>query len=103
MRRSAPARWLAVVPVKPLPVAKTRLRGAVPETAHPDLVLAMAQDTVAAALAGPGVAGVLVVGDAPTVREALAALGAECVPDSPNAGLNAALTYGSEQVNANQA
>ena len=40
--------WVAVVPVKPLGAAKTRLRGAVPEPSHAGLVLAMARDTVAA-------------------------------------------------------
>jgi 2-phospho-L-lactate guanylyltransferase len=97
MRRlgpTAPAGWLVVVPVKPLSAAKTRLRGAVPDAAHPDLVLAMAQDTVAAALACAAVDRVLVVCDDPTVWLALAALGAHRVPDEPNAGLNAALNHG---------
>src|SRR6266545_7116206 len=94
MRRSAPARWLAVVPIKPLTAAKTRLRGAVPDAVHAELVLAMAQDTVAAALACDAVTVVRVVCDDPAVREALAALGAECVPDRPGAGLNAAVAFG---------
>src|SRR5690349_18907307 len=87
-------RWTIVVPIKPLPVAKTRLRGAVPDLAHPDLVLAMAQDTVVAALACPAVAKVLVVGDDPRVAAAMAELGADCVPDAPADGLNAAIRYG---------
>jgi 2-phospho-L-lactate/phosphoenolpyruvate guanylyltransferase len=94
MRHSAPIRWLAVVPIKPLSAAKTRLRGAVPDRVHPDLVLAMAQDTVAAALACEAVARVLVVCDDPAVREALAPLGADCVPDRPAKGLNAAVVFG---------
>jgi 2-phospho-L-lactate guanylyltransferase len=94
MRRGAPVRWLAVVPIKPLPAAKTRLRGAVPDAVHPDLVLAMAQDTVAAALACPAIGQVRVVCDDPAVREALTRLGAQCVPDLPGAGLNAAVTFG---------
>jgi 2-phospho-L-lactate guanylyltransferase len=85
--------WLAVMPIKPLPSAKTRLRGAVPGAGHPELVLAMAQDTVAAALASEGVGRVVVVCDDPTVRTALETLGAECIPDLPAAGLNAALAY----------
>jgi 2-phospho-L-lactate guanylyltransferase len=87
------SRWLAVMPIKPLPSAKTRLRGAVPGVDHLELVLAMAQDTVAAALASDGVERVVVVCDDPTVRTALDALGAHCVPDRPAAGLNAALVY----------
>jgi 2-phospho-L-lactate guanylyltransferase len=91
-----PATWVAVVPVKPLPAAKTRLRGAVPEAVHPDLVLAMARDTVAAALACRVVAGVLVVCDDPLVRDEVIRLGATCLPDAPAAGLNAALAFGAQ-------
>ncbi|MEV4511452.1 2-phospho-L-lactate guanylyltransferase [Dactylosporangium sp. NPDC049525] len=86
--------WVAVVPVKPLSVAKTRLRGAVPQPSHPGLVLAMARDTVAAVLACPAVARVVAVCDDPLVRAALLAAGATCLPDTPADGLNAALTFG---------
>ncbi|WP_238013011.1 2-phospho-L-lactate guanylyltransferase [Dactylosporangium sp. AC04546] len=89
-----PASWVAVVPVKPLRSAKTRLRGAVPAAVHPDLVLAMARDTVAAALACRAVTRVVVVCDDPAVRAELTRLGATCVPDTPAAGLNAALAFG---------
>ncbi|MET7421664.1 2-phospho-L-lactate guanylyltransferase [Dactylosporangium sp. NPDC005555] len=88
------ATWTAVVPVKPLSAAKTRLRGAVPEATHPGLVLAMARDTVAAVLACPAVAAVVAVCDDPLVRAGLVAAGATCLPDTPAAGLNAALTFG---------
>lgn len=91
-----PAAWVAVVPVKPLRAAKTRLRGAVPEAVHPNLVLAMARDTVAAALACRAVAHVVVVCDDPAVCAELTALGARCLPDAPAAGLNAALSYGAQ-------
>ncbi|GAA2334429.1 hypothetical protein GCM10010170_013950 [Dactylosporangium salmoneum] len=91
-----PAAWVAVVPVKPLQAAKTRLRGAVPEDVHPDLVLAMARDTVAAALSCRAVARVVVICDDPAICEELTVLGALCLPDAPAAGLNAALTYGAE-------
>ncbi len=86
--------WVAVVPVKPLGAAKTRLRGAVPQPSHPGLVLAMARDTVAAVLACPAVARVVAVCDDPLVRDALTAAGATWLPDTPAAGLNAALTFG---------
>ena len=86
-------RWLVVIPVKPLAAAKRRLRGAVPDPAHGDLVLAMALDTVAAALS---LADVLVVCDEQTVREATLELGAQAVPDKPQAGLNAALRFGAD-------
>lgn len=88
--------WVAVVPVKPLGVAKTRLRGAVPSPTHPGLVLAMARDTVEAALACPAVARVVAVCDDPLVRAGLTAAGATCLPDTPAAGLNAALTFGAQ-------
>ncbi|GAA4247985.1 hypothetical protein GCM10022255_026120 [Dactylosporangium darangshiense] len=91
-----PAAWVAVVPVKPLRAAKTRLRGAVPEAVHPDLVLAMARDTVAAALACRAVARVVVICDDPAVCAELTTLGALCLPDAPAAGLNAALAYGAQ-------
>nr|BFE62823.1 2-phospho-L-lactate guanylyltransferase [Dactylosporangium thailandense] len=90
------AAWVAVVPVKPLRAAKTRLRGAVPEAVHPDLVLAMARDTVAAALACRAVARVVVICDDPAVCAELTELGAFCLPDAPAAGLNAALAYGAQ-------
>lgn len=86
-------RWLAVLPIKPLPAAKTRLRGVVPDAAHPELVVAMALDTVAAALGSDSITGVLVVCDDRAVREALTELGAQVVPDEPDAGLNAALAF----------
>lgn len=86
--------WLVVVPVKPLPLAKTRLRGVVPDVVHGDLVLAMARDTIAAALACGQVTGLVVVSDDPLIRRAAEELGASGVPDKPDAGLNAAVTFG---------
>jgi len=84
-----------VVPVKRLATAKTRLRGGTPPgVPHARLVLAMAQDTVRAALACPVVAELLVVTDDPEVTAALAGLGARVVPDAPGAGLNPAIGYG---------
>src|SRR5215212_4690136 len=47
--------WTAVIPVKRLSAAKSRLRGAVPDAHHQDLTLAMMRDTAAAVLATPGV------------------------------------------------
>lgn len=86
-----------LVPVKRLAAAKTRLRGAVGAERHEPLVLAMAQDTVAAALAAPGIADVLVVTADPLVSAAVTALGARAVaepgPGSVPGGLNAALRH----------
>ncbi|GGK70025.1 2-phospho-L-lactate guanylyltransferase [Sphaerisporangium melleum] len=98
MRRTEPGgprprqRWTIVVPVKTLIAAKTRLADAAgPHRAA--LAVAIAGDTVAAALACPAVARVVVVTGDPVPAEALAALGALVVPD-PLAGLNAALRAG---------
>jgi 2-phospho-L-lactate guanylyltransferase len=83
-----------VVPVKPLATAKSRLRGAVPDVPHDRLVLAMAKDTLAAALASERISRVIVVTEDPIAGSALAAAGAEWVPDTPRAGLNAAFSHG---------
>ena len=90
--------WTAVIPVKPLDGAKSRLRGAVPDGEHADLALALVRDTVAAVLACPAVRDVLVVTDDPDAARAAAALGARVVPDRPGAGLNAALRFGADAV-----
>jgi 2-phospho-L-lactate/phosphoenolpyruvate guanylyltransferase len=93
------ALWSLVVPLKPLPLAKSRLRefaGAL----LPGLALAFAQDTVAAALACAQVGDVTVVTDDPAAREALCGLGARIVPDVPGRGLNAALAHGAAEVRA---
>lgn len=55
---------------------------------------------MAAALACTAVRDVVVVTDDATAGAALAELGAHIVPDSPAAGLNAALAYGARSVRA---
>jgi 2-phospho-L-lactate guanylyltransferase len=90
--------WTAVIPVKRLGVAKSRLRGAVPDAWHEDLALAMVRDTVTAVLACPEVTELLVVTDDPAAAAAVTALGARAVPDRPGAGLNAAMRYGADVV-----
>jgi 2-phospho-L-lactate guanylyltransferase len=86
--------WTVVVPVKRLAAAKTRLRGAWRDGTRAPLALAFAQDTVAAALRCPAVAGVLVVTNDAAAARALRGLGAGVEPDRPDAGLNAAVTHG---------
>jgi 2-phospho-L-lactate guanylyltransferase len=91
--------WVVVSPVKPLVEAKTRLRETLcglDRPAHDQLVLAMAQDTVRAALACPVVDEVLIVTDDPRVSAALGELGARVAPDAPASGLNAAIEHGAE-------
>ena len=93
-----PAAWTLVVPLKPLALAKSRLAAAAGTAALPGLALAFAQDTVTAALACAAVRGVAVVTDDPRAGRRLGALGARIVPDSPAAGLNAALAHGADAV-----
>ncbi|MFI8105108.1 2-phospho-L-lactate guanylyltransferase [Streptomyces sp. NPDC086023] len=85
--------WTLIVPLKPLSVAKSRLAAAA-GAARSDLALAFALDTVAGALACAAVRDVVVVTDDPVAAGELAGLGARVVPDSPAAGLNAALSHG---------
>ncbi|MBB2942151.1 2-phospho-L-lactate guanylyltransferase [Actinoplanes lutulentus] len=90
-------KWTVVIPVKRLGSAKTRLRGAVPADRHPELALAMVRDTVAAVLATPSVAGLVVVTDDPAVAVAVRRLGARVAPD-PGDGLNGAMRHGADEV-----
>ena len=85
--------WTLVLPLKPLALAKSRLADAVGPL-RPELALAFALDTAAAALRCAEVARLLVVTDDPLAASELAALGALIVPDEPEAGLNAALRHG---------
>jgi 2-phospho-L-lactate/phosphoenolpyruvate guanylyltransferase len=90
---SAALAWSVVIPVKVLAEAKSRL-AALTGTYRAQLALAMASDTVAAALAAGPVAGVIAVTDDAVLGAALRALGAEVIADEPAAGLNAALAFG---------
>ena len=92
------ADWTAVIPVKSLSAAKSRLRGAVPDSRHEDLALAMVRDTVAAVRGCAAVGDVLIVTDDPAAVAAALALGARSVPDQPAAGLNAAMRFGADVV-----
>jgi 2-phospho-L-lactate guanylyltransferase len=88
--------WVVVVPVKPLARAKTRLAELPPER-RADLALAMAGDTVAAALGAAAVGLVVVVTDDQRVSEALTARHGNSVlvvADAPKDGLNAAIRHG---------
>lgn len=83
-------RWVVLLAVKPLPLAKSRLD-------RPDrsaLTLAMAADTAAAA--ADAAAAVLVVTDDVVARDALSQL-AVVIPDLPDAGLNPALSYAADE------
>jgi 2-phospho-L-lactate/phosphoenolpyruvate guanylyltransferase len=91
----AVVRWSLVIPVKVLAVAKSRLSSlAGPRRA--ELALAMAADTVSAAVSCTVVDAVIVVTDDSGAAAELSALGAIVVPDEPAAGLNAALRFGAD-------
>jgi 2-phospho-L-lactate guanylyltransferase len=85
--------WTVIVPVKRLSLAKSRLRGALPSVEHDALVLAMALDTVTAALDSPVIGRVAVVTSDPDAERAALGAGAEVIIDVPDAGLNPALAY----------
>jgi len=85
--------WSLVIPVKVLARAKSRLTG-LAGTRRPELALALAADTVAAAVACPEVGTVIVVSDDPAAAAELTRLGALVVPDQPGDGLNPALVHG---------
>ncbi len=89
----SPLTWSLVVPVKVLARAKSRLAVlAGPHRAA--LALAMAADTVAAALACPAVDQVIAVTDDREAARVLAGLGAVVTGDEPGRGLNPALRHG---------
>jgi 2-phospho-L-lactate guanylyltransferase len=86
------APWVVVVPVKRLDRAKSRLAGAAGRW-RAALALAMAHDTVDAALRS-GVLEVVVVSDDEDARAELADAGAVVIADRPSNGINAAVVYG---------
>jgi 2-phospho-L-lactate/phosphoenolpyruvate guanylyltransferase len=88
-----PLTWSLVIPVKVLARAKSRLTG-LAGPRRPELALAIAADTVSAAVSCPDVVTVIVVSDDPAASAELASLGAVVVPDEPDDGLNPALVHG---------
>ena len=83
-------RLAALVPLRALDGAKSRLGEVLdPEERH-DLVVRLLERTVAAAMAAPAVDEVIVVSQDPEVRALAAALGARSIAQA-GAGLNAAL------------
>ncbi|HUQ61105.1 2-phospho-L-lactate guanylyltransferase [Lentzea sp.] len=85
-----------LVPVKTLDRAKTRLTSATggDPVSHAALALALAMDTVSAAVATPGVRRVVTITSDPAVASEMAALGVESLPEPGEPGLNAALAHG---------
>lgn len=88
--------WSLIVPVKSLALAKSRLADAAGPFREA-FALAVATDTVTAALRCTAVGAVIVVTDDPRAARDLAAAGATIVPDEPDCGLNPALRYGASR------
>ncbi|KQX69793.1 2-phospho-L-lactate guanylyltransferase [Angustibacter sp. Root456] len=91
MTPRASHRVTAVVPVKPLALAKSRL--ALAPAQRQSLALAFAVDTVCALTGSPLVAGVLVVTADPIVSDRLRELGVRVAEDDAS-GLGAAVHHG---------
>jgi 2-phospho-L-lactate guanylyltransferase len=91
--RPATLTWSLVVPVKVLAQAKSRLTG-LADDRRPKFALAMAADTIAAAVEADTVGAVLVVTDDPDVGDIAAEVGAIVLADTPRAGLNEAFVHG---------
>ncbi len=94
-----PLRWSLVIPVKVLARAKSRL-ASLAGSRRGELALAMAADTVAAAVACPAIGAVIVVTDDAAAGAELGGLGAHVVADEPRAGLNPALVFGAVYADA---
>ncbi|APB00583.1 2-phospho-L-lactate guanylyltransferase [Nocardia seriolae] len=93
----------AVIAVKSLGLAKSRLSDRLPQEYRPQLVLAMLADTVTAAVSTSVVASVTVVTPDPRVAEVVRGLGAHVQPEpevtAPHtSGLNAALAAGAAAI-----
>lgn len=94
-----------LVPIKSLSRAKTRLRGAADNgigdpRAHELLTIALARDTVAAAITAEQVRQVIVITSDPEVTEVLGADGAAVLADRPEHDLNGALRHGAATLRA---
>jgi 2-phospho-L-lactate guanylyltransferase len=98
---AAPLLWSAVVPVKLLALAKSRL-ASFGDTARAELALAFADDVVTALLQCPRVREVLVVTDDVRAADALRRSRTRVLPDRPGAGLNAALRRGADLLAADR-
>jgi 2-phospho-L-lactate guanylyltransferase len=84
--------WVVVVPVKRGDIAKSRLSG-VTAMLRVQLARAFPADCVEAALAADLVGTVVVVTDDTVATATFRELGAEVIPDVPDAGLNPALQH----------
>lgn len=91
--------WTILVPVKETHLAKSRLTE-FDSAERSALALAFALDTLSAALACRSVVSAVAVTNDAAVRTAVRRLGAEVLPDGPDAGLNPALAAAANTVRA---
>jgi 2-phospho-L-lactate/phosphoenolpyruvate guanylyltransferase len=94
---AAPDRYAVLVPVKPPAFAKSRLAG-LGDAVRVELATAFAADTVAAALACPLVARLLVVTDDHLLARGMRDLGADVLPDGTTDDLNGTLLQGAAEL-----
>jgi 2-phospho-L-lactate/phosphoenolpyruvate guanylyltransferase len=84
--------WVVLVPVKRSAVAKSRLTG-ITAGERAELARAFPADCAEAALRAAAVRQVVAITDDEEAARTLRALGAEVIPDEPDAGLNPALEH----------
>jgi 2-phospho-L-lactate guanylyltransferase len=89
--------WVVLVPVKRSDVAKSRLTG-VTGAQRAELARAFPADCVAAAVRTTAVRRVVAITDDEEAARTLRRLGAEVIPDEPDAGLNPALEHAAQHV-----
>ena len=86
----------ALVPIKQLTEAKTRLAGAMDATHRRELVLAMAQDVLAALVESEALSRVVIVSGIADIDRMLAVPGASTFDPRPARGLNPELEYAAD-------
>lgn len=99
---SAASTWVVIVPIKRLAIAKSRL-GNTPPGRREHLALAFALDTISAVQRCSAVSSVVVVTDDLEARGAATSAGAAVLADTPNSGLNPALSHAAAHVRGNHA
>lgn len=94
---------VAVVPVKALAVAKSRLATRLPQEMRRRLVLTMLEDVLTALTAVPSLTGIWVVACDAEVGRTAARFGAAWLQEPQSAGYNEAVAYAAQRLCARQA
>jgi len=93
----------AVVPIKALDQAKSRLAPVMGPADRRALVLEMLRHTLSVLRSSDGLRGIVVIGPDPEVGEVALAYGVEFLPESGGGGLNGALVQAAASLPARQA